>query len=133
MRCGAASSHSHIADADAAVGTIHIQNSNRELDALMSEVNTKEEDNEQEWVGFRLLTIKTCSSNIEALLTLVPLKEFQLKSQYVRNKEAKVALGVKIAANDLEGAIAGSRLLVVGPEDGREDLEEEVMLICNSC
>lgn len=36
-------------------------------------------------------------------------------------------MGIKIAANDLESAIAGSRLLVVGPDDDEEDLEDEVM------
>lgn len=67
------------------------------------------------------------ATNIRALLTPAPLKELRLKSQYVHNKEAKAALGVKIAANDLDGAIAGSRVLVVGPEDDEEDLEDEVM------
>ena len=67
------------------------------------------------------------TTTVRALLTPAPLKELRLKSQYVHNKEAKASLGVKIAANDLEGAIAGSRLLVVGPEDDEEDLEEEVM------
>lgn len=36
-------------------------------------------------------------------------------------------MGIKIAANDLESAIAGSRLLVVGPDDDEEDLMDEVM------
>jgi translation initiation factor 5B len=67
------------------------------------------------------------TTNIRALLTPAPLKELRLKSAYVHNKEAKASLGVKIAANELEGAIAGSRLLVVGPEDDEEDLEDEVM------
>ena len=67
------------------------------------------------------------STNIRALLTPAPLKELRLKSQYVHNKEVKAALGVKIAANDLEQAIAGSRLMVVGPDDDEEDVEEEVM------
>jgi translation initiation factor 5B len=67
------------------------------------------------------------TTNIRALLTPAPLKELRLKSQYVHNKEVKAALGVKIAANDLEHAIAGSRMLVVGPDDDEEDLEEEVM------
>ncbi|KAI9880095.1 MAG: hypothetical protein M1830_005340 [Pleopsidium flavum] len=67
------------------------------------------------------------TTNIRALLTPAPLKELRLKSQYVHNQEVKASLGVKIAANDLEHAIAGSRLLVVGPGDDEEELEEEVM------
>ncbi|KAK5073133.1 eukaryotic translation initiation factor 5B [Lithohypha guttulata] len=67
------------------------------------------------------------TTNIRALLTPAPLRELRLKSQYVHNKEVKAALGVKIAANELEGAIAGSRLMVVGPEDDEEELEDEVM------
>ncbi|KAG9257332.1 eukaryotic translation initiation factor 5B [Emericellopsis atlantica] len=65
-------------------------------------------------------------TNIRALLTPQPLRELRLKSQYVHNKEVKAALGVKISAPGLEGAIAGSRLMVVGPDDDEEDIEEEV-------
>ena len=65
-------------------------------------------------------------TNIRALLTPAPLRELRLKSQYVHNKEVKAALGVKISAPGLEGAIAGSRLLVVGPDDDESDLEDEV-------
>ncbi|PFH55969.1 hypothetical protein XA68_17314 [Ophiocordyceps unilateralis] len=65
-------------------------------------------------------------TNIRALLTPAPLRELRLKSAYVHNKEVKAALGVKISAPGLEGAIAGSRLMVVGPNDDEEDIEDEV-------
>lgn len=66
-------------------------------------------------------------TNIRALLTPAPLRELRLKSQYVHNKEVKAALGIKISAPGLEGAIAGSRLMVVGPDDDEEDIEDEVL------
>ncbi|KAI1498642.1 hypothetical protein F5X99DRAFT_392577 [Biscogniauxia marginata] len=65
-------------------------------------------------------------TNIRALLTPATMKELRVKSQYVHNKEVKAAMGVKISAPGLEGAIAGSRLLVVGPDDDEDDLEEEL-------
>ncbi|KIW73315.1 translation initiation factor aIF-2 [Phialophora macrospora] len=67
------------------------------------------------------------ATNIRALLTPAPLRELRLKSAYVHNKECRAALGVKIAANDLDKAVAGSRLLVVGPDDDEEDLMDDVM------
>lgn len=39
----------------------------------------------------------------------------------------KAALGIKITAPDLEKAIAGSRLLVCGPDDDEDELRDEVM------
>ncbi|KAK7548718.1 translation initiation factor 5B [Phyllosticta citricarpa] len=66
-------------------------------------------------------------TNIRALLTPAEMKELRVKSQYVHNKEIKAAMGVKISADGLDDAIAGSRLMVVGPDDDEEDLEEEVM------
>ncbi|KAG8936684.1 hypothetical protein FRC02_000142 [Tulasnella sp. 418] len=66
-------------------------------------------------------------TQVRALLTPQPLRELRIKSAYVHHKEVKAALGVKIAAPDLEKAIAGSRLLVVGPDDDEEDLKDEVM------
>lgn len=66
-------------------------------------------------------------TNIRALLTPPPSRELRIKSEYMHHKEVKAALGVKIAANDLEKAVAGSRLLVVGPDDDEEEMMEEVM------
>jgi len=65
-------------------------------------------------------------TDIRALLTPAEMKELRVKSQYVHNKEVKAALGVKITANGLENAIAGSRLLVVGPDDDEDDLEDDL-------
>ncbi|ERT02629.1 translation initiation factor aIF-2 [Sporothrix schenckii ATCC 58251] len=65
-------------------------------------------------------------TNIRALLTPAPMRELRVRSAYVHNKEVKAAMGVKISAPGLEGAIAGSRLLVVGKYDDEDDLEEEV-------
>ncbi|KAJ3783601.1 hypothetical protein GGU10DRAFT_428938 [Lentinula aff. detonsa] len=66
-------------------------------------------------------------TQIRALLTPQPLRELRIKSAYVHHKEVKAALGIKITAPDLEKAIAGSRLLVCGPDDDEDDLKEEVM------
>ncbi|KAF2479417.1 hypothetical protein BDY17DRAFT_256961 [Neohortaea acidophila] len=70
------------------------------------------------------------TTDIRALLTPAEMKELRVKSQYVHNKTVKAALGVKIAANGLDNAIAGSRLLVAknkDDEDEIEELEEDVM------
>lgn len=66
-------------------------------------------------------------TQVRALLTPQPLKEMRVKGSYVHHKTVKAALGVKISAPDLEKAISGSRLLVVGEDDDEEDLKEEVM------
>ncbi|KIK98161.1 hypothetical protein PAXRUDRAFT_134809 [Paxillus rubicundulus Ve08.2h10] len=66
-------------------------------------------------------------TQVRALLTPQPLRELRIKSAYVHHKEVKAALGVKVVAPDLEKAVAGSRLLVVGPDADEEDLMEEVM------
>ncbi|KAI0687291.1 hypothetical protein C8Q76DRAFT_686384 [Earliella scabrosa] len=66
-------------------------------------------------------------TQVRALLTPQPLRELRIKSAYVHHKEVKAALGVKIVAPDLEKAIAGSRLLVCGPDDDEDDLMDEVM------
>ncbi|KAF9116381.1 hypothetical protein BGX27_003064 [Mortierella sp. AM989] len=67
------------------------------------------------------------ATNVRALLTPQPLKELRVKSSYVHHKEIKASMGVKISAPDLEKAIAGSRLMVVGPDDDEDDMMDEVM------
>lgn len=67
------------------------------------------------------------ATNIRALLTPPPARELRIKSEYVHHKEVKAALGVKIAANDLEKAVAGSRLLVVKEGDDEDEMMDDVM------
>lgn len=67
------------------------------------------------------------TTNIRAILTPQPMRELRLKSQYIQHDEVKAALGVKLSAPGLEGAIAGSRLMVVGPDDDEEDIEDEIL------
>ncbi|KAK0851741.1 eukaryotic translation initiation factor 5B [Friedmanniomyces endolithicus] len=70
------------------------------------------------------------TTQVRALLTPAEMKELRVKSVYVHNKTVKAALGVKITANGLDTAIAGSRLLVAknkDDEDEIEELEEDVM------
>lgn len=50
----------------------------------------------------------------------------QVKSEYVHHKEISGAIGVKLCATGIEKAVAGTPVMVVGPEDDEEDIKEEV-------
>ncbi len=66
-------------------------------------------------------------TTIRALLTPQPMKEMRVKTDYTQHKQVKAACGVKILAQNLEHALAGTPLLVCGPEDDVEDLQDRVM------
>jgi translation initiation factor 5B len=78
-------------------------------------------------------TIVVCGLNgpivttIRALLTPQPLREIRVKGQYVHHKELRAAMGVKIAAHNLEAAVAGTQLMRVDPGEDVEALKSEVM------
>ena len=61
-------------------------------------------------------------TTIRALLTPQPLKEIRVKANYVHHKEIQGAQGIKIVANGLEKAIAGTAMLVKEVEE--DDIEE---------
>lgn len=63
-------------------------------------------------------------TTIRALLTPHPMKELRVKGTYMQHKEIKAAQGIKIAAQGLEHAIAGTGLYVVGPQDDLEEIKE---------
>jgi translation initiation factor 5B len=66
-------------------------------------------------------------TTIRSLLTPHPLKELRVKNTYIHHKEIKAAQGIKIAAPNLESAVAGTQLYVVGSHDDEDELKELVM------
>ncbi|KAK1570475.1 hypothetical protein Q3G72_002518 [Acer saccharum] len=66
-------------------------------------------------------------TTIRALLTPHPMKELRVKGTYLHHREIKAAQGIKIAAQGLEHAIAGTGLYVVGSDDDLEDVKEATM------
>ncbi|XP_072958955.1 uncharacterized protein [Typha angustifolia] len=66
-------------------------------------------------------------TNIRALLTPHPMKELRVKGSYQHHKELKAAQGVKISAQGLEHAIAGTALYVVKPGEDLEEMKDAVM------
>ena len=66
-------------------------------------------------------------TEIRGLLTPPPSREMRVKSEYIHHKEIKGALGVKVIGNNLEKVMAGTPVLVVGPDDEEEDIKAEVM------
>jgi translation initiation factor 5B len=54
-------------------------------------------------------------------------QELRVKGSYLHHKEIQAAQGVKIAAQNLESAIAGTQMLVLGKDDDLEALKDEAM------
>ncbi|CAL8115263.1 unnamed protein product [Orchesella dallaii] len=65
-------------------------------------------------------------TQIRSLLTPQPMKELRVKNTYIEYKEIKGSIGVKIAAKDLEKAIAGLNVSVACQPDEVEFCRSEV-------
>ncbi|XP_017783938.1 PREDICTED: eukaryotic translation initiation factor 5B [Nicrophorus vespilloides] len=65
-------------------------------------------------------------TQIRSLLMPQPMKELRVKNAYIEYKEVKAAQGVKIAAKELEKAIAGLNLFIAHKPDEVDILREEV-------
>jgi translation initiation factor 5B len=66
-------------------------------------------------------------TEIRGLLTPPPSREMRIKSEYIHHKEIKGAIGVKIIGNNLDKVMAGTPVMIVGPNDEEEDIKSEVM------
>jgi translation initiation factor 5B len=66
-------------------------------------------------------------TRIKTLLLPSPLTEMRVKNTYSKPKSVMAAVGVKIAAQDLEQVVPGSSVIVVHPSDNIEELKEEAM------
>ncbi|KAK3137826.1 hypothetical protein QOZ80_5AG0360980 [Eleusine coracana subsp. coracana] len=66
-------------------------------------------------------------TTVRALLTPHPMRELRVKGAYLHHKEIRAAQGVKISAQGLEHAIAGTALYVAGPDDDLDKLKDAVM------
>lgn len=71
-------------------------------------------------------------SVIKYLMTPQPMKELRIKSEYTHHKEIDGAIGLKIFAKDLEGALAGSTFYVYKTETEAIEISEEVDKECDS-
>ncbi|KMT05239.1 hypothetical protein BVRB_7g173810 [Beta vulgaris subsp. vulgaris] len=67
------------------------------------------------------------TTTIRALLTPHPMKELRVKGTYLHHKQIKAAQGIKITAQGLEHAVAGTGLYVVGPDDDIEEIKKSTM------
>ena len=65
-------------------------------------------------------------TRIRALLSPQPMRELRVKADYIHHKFVRASLGVKIAGQNLETALAGSQLRVVEDEEDLEDIMEDV-------
>ena len=54
-------------------------------------------------------------------------QELRVRGMYDHPKEVKAARGIKLAAQNLEHAVAGTQMLVARKDDDLETLKEEVM------
>jgi translation initiation factor 5B len=66
-------------------------------------------------------------TEVRALLTPQRMKEMRVQNKWVRNKEMRGAIGIKISAPGLEKALAGSQMMVRRGGDDLDDLCDEVM------
>ena len=69
-------------------------------------------------------------THIRSLVTPHPLRELRVKGDYLHHKQLRGSMGVKLCANGLEEAVAGTNLVVIRenePEDEIARIKREIM------
>jgi len=67
-------------------------------------------------------------TTIRALLTPPPCRETRVKSEYIHHERVEAAMGIKLSLTDnLEDAMAGTGIMLVGEDDNENDIMEEVL------
>ncbi|ESQ34679.1 hypothetical protein EUTSA_v10006634mg [Eutrema salsugineum] len=66
-------------------------------------------------------------TTIRSLLTPHPLKELRVEGKYLHHIEVKAAQCIKITAQGLEHAVAGTSLHVIGPDEDVEEAKKTAM------
>jgi translation initiation factor 5B len=66
-------------------------------------------------------------TQIRALLTPGEMKESRVKGEFVHHAELRAAVGIKIVAQNLDDAIAGTSMMLLSDQDNEEELCIEVM------
>ena len=62
-------------------------------------------------------------TKVRALLTPRAMRELRVKNDYEKHKQIKAAMGIKISAQNLDTAVAGTNVLVYREKEG-DNLEE---------
>ncbi|KAF2619214.1 hypothetical protein F2Q68_00040979 [Brassica cretica] len=66
-------------------------------------------------------------TTVRSLLTPHPMKELRVKGTYLHHREVKAAQCIKITAQGLEHAVAGTSLHVIGPDVDMEEAKKTAM------
>lgn len=66
-------------------------------------------------------------THIRSLVTPHPLREMRVKGDYLHHKTLRGSMGIKLCANGLEEAVAGTNLVVLKESDSEEQVKKDIM------
>ena len=66
-------------------------------------------------------------THIRSLVTPHPLRELRVKGDYLHHKQLRGSMGIKLCANGLEEAVAGTNLVVLKETDSEDKIKKDIM------